>query len=128
MKDIANIYEESLAPSADLVAGMATLEGEKESLTWAMNSYLRGRVAEKYRNSRIVALSTGNVYPLSSVDRGGVAEESPTGPIGEYARFCLGRERIFQYFASKYNTAVFIYRLNYAKDVSYGVLLEIKNY
>lgn len=97
----------------------------KESLTWAMNSYLPGRVAEKYRNSRIVAFSTGNVYPLSAVDRGGVAEESPTGPLGEYAQSCLGRERLFQYCASKYNTPVFIYRLNYANDTSYGVLLEI---
>jgi hypothetical protein len=97
----------------------------RESLTWAMNSYLPGRVAEKYRNSRIVAFSTGNVYPLSPVDRGGLAEESLTGPLGEYAQSCLGRERLFQYFSTKYDTPVFIYRLNYANDVSYGVLLEI---
>jgi len=97
----------------------------KESFTWAMNAYLPGRVAQKYKNSRIVVFSTGNVYPLSPVSLGGLAEDHPTGPVGEYAQSCLGRERIFQYSSAKYNTPIFIYRLNYANDVSYGVLLEI---
>jgi len=97
----------------------------KESFTWAMNAYLPGRVAEKYRDSRIVVFSTGNVYPLTPVVSGGATEEQQPGPLGEYAQSCLGRERIFQYFSSKNNTPLFIYRLNYANDVSYGVLLEI---
>jgi len=97
----------------------------KESFTWAMNAYLPGRVAEKYRDSRIVVFSTGNVYPLTLVVSGGATEEQQPGPLGEYAQSCLGRERIFQYFSSKNNTPLFIYRLNYANDVSYGVLLEI---
>jgi nucleoside-diphosphate-sugar epimerase len=97
----------------------------KESFTWAMNTYLPGRIAHKYKNSRIVVFSTGNVYPLSPVSQGGVSENQPAGPIGEYAQSCLGRERLFQYGSSKYNTPLFIYRLNYANDVSYGVLLEI---
>jgi nucleoside-diphosphate-sugar epimerase len=90
-----------------------------------MNSYLPGRVAEKYRDSRIVAFSTGNVYPLTSVLKGGASETLTPDPVGEYAQSCLGRERIFQHFSKKYNTPVLIYRLNYANDVSYGVLLEI---
>ncbi len=97
----------------------------KESFTWAMNSYLPGRVAEKYKNSRIVVFSTGNVYPLTAVAKGGATENDQPGPIGEYAQSCLGRERVFQYHSSKYNTPIAIYRLNYANDVSYGVLLEI---
>lgn len=97
----------------------------KESFTWAMNAYLPGRVAQKYKNSRIVVFSTGNVYPLSPVSLGGLTEDHPPGPVGEYAQSCLGRERIFQYSSTKYNTPVFIYRLNYANDVTYGVLLEI---
>lgn len=97
----------------------------KESYTWAMNTYLPGRVAEKYRDSRIVAFSTGNVYPLSPVKNGGKTEEEPAAPLGEYAQSCLGRERMFQYFSSIYGTPLCIYRLNYANDVSYGVLLEI---
>ena len=94
----------------------------KESLTWAMNSYLPGRVAQKFKNSRIVVFSTGNVYPLVPVVSGGATEDLPPEPIGEYAQSCLGRERIFQYFSLKNNTPVLIYRLNYANDVTYGVL------
>lgn len=97
----------------------------KEWFTWAMNVYLPGRVIQQYRDSRIVVFSTGNVYPLSPVSMGGLSEDHPTGPVGEYAQSCLGRERLFQYGASRYNTPLFIYRLNYANDVSYGVLLEI---
>ncbi len=97
----------------------------KESFTWAMNSYLPGRVAEKYKHSNIVVFSTGNVYPLTPVVMGGAAETYPPEPLGEYAQSCLGRERIFQYTSSKYNTPILIYRLNYANDVTYGVLLEI---
>ena len=97
----------------------------KEWLTWAMNVYLPGRVAEKFENSRIVVFSTGNVYPLSQVSGGGLTELASPNPVGEYAQSCLGRERMFQYAASKYQTPLFIFRLNYAVDVSYGVLLEI---
>ena len=97
----------------------------KESLTWAMNAYLPGRVAEKFKNSKIVVFSTGNVYPLTPVKLGGADESRLPEPIGEYAQSCLGRERLFQYYSSKYNTPLLIYRLNYANDVSYGVLLEI---
>ena len=97
----------------------------KESFTWAMNAYLPGRVAQKYKNSRIVVFSTGNVYPLSPVSQGGVTEEQLPEPVGEYAQSCLGRERLFQYYSSRYNTPTLIFRLNYANDVSYGVLLEI---
>lgn len=97
----------------------------KESLTWAMNAYLPGRVAEKFKNSKIVAFSTGNVYPLTPVKLGGADESKLPEPIGEYAQSCLGRERLFQYYSSKHNTPLLIYRLNYANDVSYGVLLEI---
>ncbi|HTN06581.1 NAD-dependent epimerase/dehydratase family protein [Agriterribacter sp.] len=97
----------------------------KEYATWAMNAYLPGRVAEKYTASRIVVFSTGNVYPLVPVSSGGATEQTAPEPVGEYAQSCLGRERLFQYQSSKHNTPLFIYRLNYANDVSYGVLLEI---
>ncbi|MEO8764351.1 MAG: NAD(P)-dependent oxidoreductase [Ginsengibacter sp.] len=96
-----------------------------ESFTWAMNAYLPGRVAQKYKNSKIVAFSTGNVYPLVPVTGGGATEKLTPEPIGEYGQSCLARERIFQYFSVKNNTPVLIYRLNYANDVTYGVLLEV---
>lgn len=97
----------------------------REYMTWAMNAYLPGRVAEKYRHSRIVSFSTGNVYPLTPVRLGGASEEHPTGPIGEYAQSCLGRERVFEYFSHKYGTPMLFFRLNYAIDLRYGVLLDI---
>jgi nucleoside-diphosphate-sugar epimerase len=97
----------------------------KEGFTWTMNAYLPGRVAQKYKNSRIVVFSTGNVYHLTPVVMGGADESYTTQPFGEYAQSCLGRERLFQYYAEKNNTPVLIYRLNYANDVTYGVLLEI---
>jgi nucleoside-diphosphate-sugar epimerase len=97
----------------------------KEYFAWAMNSYLPGRVAEKFRLSRFVVFSTGNVYPLTPVLRGGATEETPTGANGEYGQSCLGRERIFEYFSHQYGIPVTIFRLNYAIDLRYGVLVEI---
>jgi hypothetical protein len=96
-----------------------------EPFTWAMNTYLPSKVAEHYKDSRIVAFSTGNVYPLTEVYKGGAGEDARPEPVGEYGQSCLGRERIFQYFSAKYQTPLLIYRLNYANDVKYGVLLEI---
>lgn len=96
-----------------------------EFLTWAMNTYIPGKVAEKYRNSRIVVFSTGNVYPLTPISLGGTCEKHPTGPVGEYAQSCLGRERLFEYFSHKYQTPIIQFRLNYAIDMRYGILHEI---
>lgn len=94
-------------------------------LTWAMNSYLPGRVAQKFRDSNIVVFSTGNVYPMCPVESGGATEKTLPNPTGEYAQSCLGRERLFQYFSSIYKTPLLIYRLNFAIDTTYGVLIEI---
>ena len=97
----------------------------QEPFTWAMNTYLPGRVAEKYRNSNMLVYSTGNIYPFLPADSGGATEEQPPEPVGEYGQSCLGRERVFQYFSSRYHIPLLIYRLNYAIDLRYGVLLEI---
>ena len=96
-----------------------------EPLTWAMNTYLPGRVAEKYRNSRIVVFSTGNVYPLTPISHGGATETNPVAPIGEYAQSCLGRERVFEHASNQFGTPLAILRLNYAIDLRYGILLDI---
>jgi hypothetical protein len=96
-----------------------------EYLTWAMNTYLPGRVAERYRHSRIVAFSTGNVYPLRVIAEGGAVESTATAPVGEYAQSALGRERMFEYASSRWGTLVSILRLNYAVEMRYGVLLDI---
>src|SRR5882672_12702689 len=82
-----------------------------EYLTWAMNTYLPGLVAERYRNSRIVAFSTGNVYPLRSQSQGGALESTLVGPVGEYAQSALGRERMFEHGSARWGTRVAILRL-----------------
>ncbi len=96
-----------------------------EHFTWAMNTYLPGRVSEKYKNSRIVVFSTGNIYPFTPVDSKGAREDFIPSPIGEYAQSCLGRERVFEHFSIKNKTKILLFRLNYALDLRYGVLLEI---
>lgn len=96
-----------------------------EHLTWAMNALLPALVADRYAASRIVAFSTGNIYPLVPVAQGGASENTPTGPVGEYAQSALGRERIFEYFSQRNQTPMMFLRLNYAIDLRYGVLLDI---
>jgi nucleoside-diphosphate-sugar epimerase len=59
------------------------------------------------------------------LQKGSPSEEVPADPIGEYAQSCLGRERIFTYFSQKLNIPMLHFRLNYAIDMRYGVLLEI---
>jgi nucleoside-diphosphate-sugar epimerase len=92
------------------------------ALTWATNVLLPGMVAERYRGSRIVALSSGNVYPLAGA---GATELTPPAPVGEYAQSVLGRERAFEYFSVRERTPVALLRLNYANDLRYGVLVDI---
>ena len=108
-----------------LMAGRKFGSTDNESLTWAMNSYMPGRVADKYRDSELVIFSTGNVYPLTPVSHGGATECLLPAPIGEYAQSCLSRERICAYFSSQFGTSMAILRLNYAIDLRYGILLDI---
>ena len=96
-----------------------------EAATWAVNTIAPAITAEYFRDSRIVAFSTGCVYPLRTIGQGGCTEETAPAPVGEYAQSCLGRERIFQYYAKKYNTRLLLFRLNYSVDLRYGVLDDI---
>jgi len=81
--------------------------------------------AGRYAAARIVAFSTGNVYPLVPVAGGGAGETDPPAPLGEYAATCVGRERMFEYAASARGTRVAIVRLNYANALRYGVLTDL---
>jgi nucleoside-diphosphate-sugar epimerase len=96
----------------------------REHATWFTNAYLPGRVADRFKDSRIAALSTGNVYPLVPVG-GGSTEDSPVGPVGEYAMSCLGRERVLEHFSATYGTRLALIRLNYAVELRYGVLVDL---
>lgn len=95
-------------------------------LTWAMNVQVPAMVAEVFKASRIVAFSTGCVYPFVPVESGGATEDVPAvPPSGDYANSCVGREHMFEYFSARYGTPGRLFRLNYAIDMRYGVLHDI---
>ena len=94
-------------------------------LTWASNAYLPARVAERYPHARIVAFSSGNVYPFVPLASGGATEETAPVPVGEYAQSVLARERMFEFFSARHGTRVCLLRLNYAVELRYGVLRDI---
>ncbi|WP_236719210.1 NAD-dependent epimerase/dehydratase family protein [Wenjunlia vitaminophila] len=95
------------------------------SHAWAVNAAMPDRVARRWPEARIAALSTGNVYPLVPLGSGGCDEEHPVGPVGEYAMSCLGRERVLAHAALTRGTRVSLVRLNYAIDLRYGVLADV---
>lgn len=99
--------------------------GGGESLTWAMNAIAPAYAARRYRSSRIVALSTGCVYPMVAAETGGCAESEPPVPTGEYAMSALARERVFEYASRTDGVRVSLIRLNYSLDLRYGVIHDI---
>ncbi len=107
------------------LAGMKFGSEENLAMTWAVNSYMPAMVVEHFRNSRIVAFSTGCVYPLVTVESGGSKETDKPEPVGEYAQSCLGRERMFEYGSIQNQTKVALIRLNYSVELRYGVLVDI---
>jgi nucleoside-diphosphate-sugar epimerase len=113
------------APNVIFMAGQKFGTTDAPAMTWAMNTVVPANCARRYRSSRIVAFSTGNVYPLTPVERGGSREDDAPAPVGEYAASCLGRERIFELYAARYDTRVAIFRLNYAIALRYGVLVDV---
>jgi nucleoside-diphosphate-sugar epimerase len=123
--DHADVERLPDAPNVIFMAGQKFGTTGAPDATWAMNTIVPAHCAERYRGARIVAFSTGNVYPLTSVVDGGARENDALGPVGEYAQSCVGRERVFEHFARRDGTRVAIVRLNYAIDVRYGVLLDI---
>lgn len=100
-------------------------ESGSEGLTWIANVAAPHLVARHFAGSRIVAFSTGCVYPLTSPEAGLPSEQTPPEPVGDYAWSCLGREQVFATHAAQTNTPTLLYRLNYAVDLRYGVLVDI---
>jgi nucleoside-diphosphate-sugar epimerase len=93
--------------------------------TWAVNCWLPANICQRYADARIAGFSTGNVYPLTPVVRGGSLETDPLMPVGEYAASCVGRERLYDYFSRTAGTRLSIVRLNYACELRYGVLVDL---
>jgi nucleoside-diphosphate-sugar epimerase len=115
-------------PDAALVLFMTGFKfgaSQSPELAWAMNCYVPALACRRYRDSRIAAFSTGNVYGPVSPGSGGSREHDPVSPVGEYAITALGRERMFQHFSKTQGTPVSLLRLNYATELRYGVLVDI---
>lgn len=126
--DLTDSAAVSALPEAERViflVGAKFGTGAAPHEAWMTNTVLPAAVASRYRASRVVALSTGNVYPPTAGFTGGASEDTPVAPIGEYAMSCVGRERVMQHAATNYGTQIAIVRLNYACDVRYGVLADI---
>ena len=128
---VCNLLDREQVESLEKVENIIFMAGRKfgtggsEEQTWAMNVLAPAYVCEHFKDSRIVAFSTGCVYPLERIESCGSTEETVPSPVGEYAQSCLGRERVFQYYAKKNGTKVLLYRLNYSIDLRYGVLHDI---
>ncbi|MDI6827887.1 MAG: NAD-dependent epimerase/dehydratase family protein, partial [Armatimonadota bacterium] len=113
------------APNIVFMVGMKFGTTGQEALTWAINALLPGMVCQRYKGSKFVVFSTGNVYGLTPVALGGSVETAPPNPEGEYATSALGRERIFEHFSLNFGIPTAIIRLNYAVEMRYGVLVDI---
>lgn len=114
-----------LAPNVIYMAGQKFGTSDDPASTWAMNASVPTLVANRFRSSRIVVFSSGNVYPLVQHATGGSRESDHPAPAGEYAASCLARERLFTYYTRRYGSSALILRLNYAVDLRYGVIVDI---
>lgn len=112
-------------PNVIFMAGQKFGTSDAPELTWAMNTVVPAIVAECFAKSRIVVFSTGCVYPLMPANGRGAREDDPLTPPGEYANSCVGRERVFEHFAKQHGTRTLMFRLCYAIDLRYGVLLDV---
>lgn len=126
--DLLDRDQVSRLPDAPLVVAMTGMKfgtTGQEAMTWAMNAHVPAIICEKYRQARIAAFSTGNVYGMLPVSRGGSLETDPLQPAGEYSMSCLGRERMYEYFGLRHRIPMVLLRLNYATELRYGVLVDL---
>lgn len=127
----ADLLDRASLEGLPSVANVIYMAGQKfgtssdQPRTWATNVVAAWLAAERFAGSRLVAFSTGNVYPLTPVYAGGPREDDPVGPVGEYAQSALGRERVLSFSSARHGTPMVILRLNYAVEPRYGVLRDI---
>lgn len=127
----ADLADPSALEALPDAANVVFMVGAKFGVTgheyraWLTNAALPHAVARRYASARVASLSTGNVYPLTTLVTSPPTEESPLGPVGEYAMSCLGRERVFEGAAATQGTRVSLVRLNYAVEPRYGVLADL---
>ena len=123
--DPAQIAALPAVPNVLFLAGRKFGTTDRTDLTWATNTIVPARVAERFSTARLVVFSTGNVYPLVRIGDPAPTEADPPAPVGEYAQSCLGRERVVEFVSRERGMASLIFRLNYAVDLRYGTLVDI---
>jgi nucleoside-diphosphate-sugar epimerase len=123
--DAAQVARLPRAGNVLYLAGRKFGSTDRPDLTWAHNAVVPVHVAHHYAGARIVAFSTGNVFPLVPPASSGSTEADGPDPVGEYAQSCLARERVFEYFARERGTPSVLFRLFYAVDLRYGTLVDI---
>ena len=94
-------------------------------LTWATNTLIPAMVSNRYPGTRMVVLSSGNVYPMVPISSRGSFERDPLTPQGEYSNSLVARERLFEYHSIQNKTSMVIIRQGYALDLRYGILVDI---
>ncbi|MAF64463.1 MAG: epimerase [Planctomycetes bacterium] len=127
----ADLLDPGTVDALPSAAGVFFLVGTKfgtsldVARTWAVNDELARAVAARYSGVPTVVFSSGNVYPFVPVEGPGADERTQPAPVGEYARSVLARERAFAQRAACAGTPVLQYRLNYAVELRYGVLVDV---
>ena len=86
---------------------------------------LPAKVMQRFPSSRVVYVSSGNVYEFTPVDSQGAAEDAPVAPVGEYAMSRLGGERLAEFYCKEQGTPLAVVRLFYATELRYGIVLDI---
>jgi nucleoside-diphosphate-sugar epimerase len=122
-----DLAAQQLPEAGDVIymPGMKFDSAGQEARMWVMNTGLASEVCRRFRHSRILVFSTGNVYGMVPVNSGGAKEIDAPLPVGEYAMSCLGRERVFEHFSRSLKIPLGLIRLNYACDLRYGVLVDL---
>ncbi len=112
-------------PTVFFLAGVKFGTASDPGLLHAMNVEMPQRVAARFHRSRIVAFSSGCVYPFVTPASGGAMEQTPPAPNGDYAASCLAREEAFSNAAVQQGNPVALIRLNYSVEFRYGLLVDI---
>ncbi len=126
--DLADARAVAALPEAAEVlylAGQKFGTSDAPELTWIQNTVVSALVAQRYPRARTVVFSTGCVYPFADTSGPGSREADPIAFLGEYASSCVGRERVFTHYSKVHGTPQLHFRLNYAVELRYGVLVDI---
>jgi len=125
LNDAASVTRLPEAPTIFFLAGVKFGTAASPGLLHATNVEIPQRVAARFKTSRIIAFSTGCVYPFVTAASGGATETTPPQPVGDYALSCLAREQAFTAAAAEFGNPVALIRLNYSVEFRYGLLVDI---